>query len=540
MIDSSIAIFRMGRLTTPAKWVLFAALLLWMSAGLVQRIDLTTADAGRHITNGAMILKSGSDRQGVLYTNFYSYTMPGQPFINHHWLTGVLFFVVWKVSGFAGLSVLVVVAGLAGFALFWDVARRAGGYWLAMAAGLLTAPLVTLRFDIRPEAITTLLMGVFLWILWRVRAKEIESRWLYSLPVLMLLWVNLHIGFVFGFLVLGAFLLDAAIPLLWIRVRPRPAIAKSKSSRTSAPEIPAPDAAAWKPLARVFGLCILAGLLNPNFVKGFLYPLFIFDNYGYRIVENQSIPVLEQFGLGAVMPFVLLEFTAASLLLIAVLAGIVSRKFDRALLIPALISTVMAWSALRNFAIFGLFAVPALAGTIHLLRIRKQILIPIVLVVLAIAVRQQIEDFSQYFPTIGFGLLPGVEASADFLRANHLSGPIFNDYDIGGYLIFKLVMDGWSRPVFVDNRPEAYTTEFFQTVYKPAQQDESEWRRLDARYHFNVIFFSRRDATSWAKTFLENRSKDGAWAAVFADPYNIIFLRRENPANTLIIQKFAR
>jgi hypothetical protein len=58
-----------------------------------------------------------------------------------------------------------------------------------------------------------------------------------------------------------------------------------------------------------------------------------------------------------------------------------------------------------------------------------------------------------------------------------------------------------------------------------------EWHQLDSRHHFNAIFFSRRDSTPWGKTFLENRAKDSAWTPVFADNYNIIFLRRDNLSN---------
>jgi hypothetical protein len=133
----------------------------------------------------------------------------------------------------------------------------------------------------------------------------------------------------------------------------------------------------------------------------------------------------------------------------------------------------------------------------------------------------------------GVGLLPEVEGSAKFFKAQQIAGPIFNDYDIGGYLIFNL----YPKKVFVDNRPEAYTQEFFEKVYKPMQENESEWQKQDAKYNFNAIFFSHRDYTPWAQTFLIHRVQDPAWAPVFVDGYNIIFLKR-NEQNSEIIKKY--
>jgi hypothetical protein len=384
----------------------------------------------------------------------------------------------------------------------------------------------------------------------------------------MLLWVNLHVGFVFGFLVLGAFLLEASIAIVWSLIRlHRPGKDSSPKARTSGKASRRSAAIAgktadgrpqafhnwqpdgWKQLAAVSLLCAVAGLVNPFFIRGFLYPLSIFERYGYTVAENQSIPFLEALGLGGNQIFLLFRLTAGALIVSGILVAIKAfRKLDIALLTPALVSAVMAYFAIRNFISFALFAVPALTGAVSAtggsssvkrISLRNSILIPVAVVAVAAAFWQQYDELPQIRPTIGLGLLPGVDASGDFFKQNHIAGPIFNDYDIGGYLIYKLSIDGPNQRVFVDNRPEAYTPEFFRDVYIRAQRDEIEWHQLDNRYHFNVIFFSRRDSTPWGRTFLDRRAKDSAWAPVFADNYNIIFLRRDNLGNADIIQKHA-
>ncbi len=91
--------------------------------------------------------------------------------------------------------------------------------------------------------------------------------------------------------------------------------------------------------------------------------------------------------------------------------------------------------------------------------------------------------------------------------------------------------------MFVDNRPEAYPGEFFTDTLLPMQSEESEWIRVDALYHFNVIFFYRHDATRWGQAFMIRRLEDPTWAPVFADGYVLMMLKR-NPENEPIIEQF--
>ena len=73
------------------------------------------------------------------------------------------------------------------------------------------------------------------------------------------------------------------------------------------------------------------------------------------------------------------------------------------------------------------------------------------------------------------GLMPNVNASAEFFKQSGLKGPIFSNYDIGGYLIYHL--EGQEK-VFVDNRQEAFPPDFFQKVYIPMQEDPAVWKDM--------------------------------------------------------------
>src|SRR3989344_6043659 len=136
--------------------------------------------------------------------------------------------------------------------------------------------------------------------------------------------------------------------------------------------------------------------------------------------------------------------------------------------------------------------------------------------------------------SIGIGLAKSVEGAGEFLKTNRVPGPIFNNYDIGGYLIYNLYP---KERVFVDNRPEAYPADFFDKVYIPMQEDDRVWRENLAKYNFNAIVFYRQDATPWAQKFLIARVTDSVWIPVFVDDWVIIFVRNA-PQNQDVISRF--
>jgi len=286
--------------------------------------------------------------------------------------------------------------------------------------------------------------------------------------------------------------------------------------------------------------CVLTALVNPSFIRGFLYPLYIFKNYGYSIVENQSIIFLEHVNFTQGQHFLLFKMTSG--LILALFAGVIVRswrKIDIATTVLVAVTGFMAYFAIRNFPSFTFFAIPFLAGNIYILLPKKMhpaytsILVLVAAAVISIAVFNQYQEYALTKPILGFGLLPGAEASANFIKDNNIQGLIFNDYDVGSYLIYNL----YPQKVFVDNRPEAYSVDFFHNIYEPAQQDPQKWQALDNQYHFNVIFFSYRDYTPWAQAFLIARVNDPDWAPVFVDNYNIIFLKR-NAQNTALIKQY--
>jgi hypothetical protein len=123
----------------------------------------------------------------------------------------------------------------------------------------------------------------------------------------------------------------------------------------------------------------------------------------------------------------------------------------------------------------------------------------------------------------GVGLLPGNEAAAKFIQKENIKGPIFNNYDIGGYLTWSLPKN---EKVFVDNRPAEYPSSFFSDVYKPMQENIEVFKKIDEQYNFNTIVFSRNDITPWGMNFLKVIRENSNWKKVFEDDYAVVFVKK--------------
>jgi hypothetical protein len=521
------------------KAVLFGFLLIFLSLHFADPIRLVTADLGRHLKNGELIL---AGQAKVLTSNFYSYTYPDYPFINHHWATGVLFYLVYKGLGFNGLSYVYVGLLLCGFYVYFRLAERLSSFSFAFFFSVLALPLISDRLEIRPEGITTLLTGLYLYFLFMHRSGKLSfKRLLWALPLFQIVWVNTHILFFIGGFLVFAFLIDA-----WLGRQ---------------------DKIHTRQLLIVTALTAAVCLINPAGVKGALVPLTIFKEYGYRLAENQTVFFMQKrfghdpkylyFEILSVLSFIGLFFYS--------LRHKVRQNIS--VICVWLFFLVLGMKTVRSMASFAfvfiplasLFAYESLGGFSRPVRkVIGGVLLTIALITVGnglvssrsfFSPARHLESFIQLnggrpedvnvayllkHPQVMTGLVPGINDSADFVKRAGIQGPMFNNYDIGGYLIFHLYPQ---IKVFVDNRPEVYSVSFFKDDYIPMQENNDAWQRMDEKYGFNVIYFYRHDLTPWGQNFLVNRIRDPQWAPVYVDLFTIIFLKR-NAQNKPVIDAY--
>lgn len=517
----------MIKIFKPQLLSLLAVVLLFSFYGvfLTHKINLVTADLGRHLQNGEVLFQTGH----IVRTNFYSYTNPDFPTLNHHWGSGALFYLASRIGGLAAVEVLFILASMAALAIFLRVAAECVGLGIAALLAIPVIPLLAERTEVRPEVISSLFAGLFFWILWRHRQDESKWKSLWLLPALMLLWVNTHIYFFLGFAVLGTFLIEYVLRRAW-------------------PQL--------KYVSLVFGVMLLAALVNPFGISGVLAPFTIFKNYGYDLVENKSIMFLDRFGMQN--PNLLIFKIVFGLLLVSFVIAAVNpapfsgkkwcwvkryKEIPISFVLLAVGFSGMAWFAIRNFALFGLFALPIAAHNISLFlplrsdaaaeRIRQKTVTALLALLLLVVVSGEWARYFPYWREAGLGIESGNTVAADFLNSQKITGPIFNNYDIGGYLIHSLYP---REKVFVDNRPEAYPVAFFQNEYIPMQEDETRWKEAESQYGFNTIVFAWHDATPWAQKFLISRIQDPSWIPVFVDSQVLVLLKNNDKNESVISQ----
>ena len=151
---------------TALNFVIILAL-IWTGVFLSQKIVLTTADLGRHIKNGEILSQAlmGQERfaaQSLLKTNFYSFTHPDFPVVNHHWGSGLIFYWTHHFFGFEGLGILQLIVLLVAWALMVRLSVRMGGWGWTAVWFLWLVPVFCSRREIRPEIFSVLFTAIFI------------------------------------------------------------------------------------------------------------------------------------------------------------------------------------------------------------------------------------------------------------------------------------------------------------------------------------------------------------------------------------------
>jgi len=505
------------------KKAVFIGLLLLIVVIFSQQIQFTSSDLGRHIKNGEMVWQD----KAVLFSNYYSYTETDFSFINHHWLSGVVYNALYSIGGFVLLSIFNIILILSTFVLAFKIARKKAGFYLLSFLSIPVIFLLSERVEIRPEVFSYFFIILTWFILDGVSEKKNFSLLWWLLP-LLLLWVNLHIYFFIGLALVGAKVLSEFLPLFIEQAgdfRKRFYVAWAGSKR-------------W--IYNFFYL-ILACLLNPNTYHNFLYPFNILKKYGYEVAENKSVFFLDDLMLNN--NFALFKLLFLVLILSWLAYFVFKKKMKWFELFISIIFSFLALFASRNLAIFSLISLIIIStnldpvfkylddNIIWLKRVGREkldyvklwtLLALIVFSLLYVSFDAKRSSGFMKNP-LGWGVARGSMESINFFRGNNLQGPIFNNYDLGSALAFWLYPE---EKVFVDNRPEAYSVEFFTDVYKPMQSDDKAWQKYSEEYGINVIYFSHTDSTPWANSFLYRHLQDDEWSLVYFDRYTTIFLKK--------------
>ena len=418
----------------------------------------------------------------------FSSTQFGQPTPNHSWLSAVLFWGLHQIGG-NSLTVLIRAIILAVFyAIIWNTCRLSG-------AGPRLAALVTLfailagsnNWAMRPQIFSYPLFALALYAIWKWRVGH--SGWVWALPVIMVLWVNLHGAFVLCFLLVGA------------------AVVGGGGNRRT--------------LLYGLGGMGVASLLNP---RGW-------GAWGY-VFSLLKDPASQQLGA---------EWSSPT---IDVWQGVLFYVWI--LFFPLLISyskKTISWTDWLWFLGFGLMAISGLRYVIWFLAI----LTPLTAVLLVPIIGNRIDKTSgQGIPVLNviiffmllllpLGFLPGfretwwkeappvlssntpVEAVNWLSEHPDIPGELWSELSFSSYLIFALP----ERPVWIDTRFELYPLEQWQR-YIDVSRAAPNW--LDILEEEDVaIMIINRDTQKQLFGVLD---QSGSWQLSYKDQTAAIFIQK--------------
>src|SRR5271155_5652700 len=190
--------------------------LFWsVLAGPLSNRPLADADIGWHIRTGEQILAT----HALPRTDPFSSTMQGQPWFAWEWLYDLLLGILHQAGGLNGVvwRCGLLVAATFAILLLSQLLQRGTGLLLAIVLMLLAEAAAAIHLYARPHIVSWLFS--LLWFValerWELSDQRNAPRWLpwlpWFFPASMLLWVNLHGGWLFGIALLAIYIAAAFV-----------------------------------------------------------------------------------------------------------------------------------------------------------------------------------------------------------------------------------------------------------------------------------------------------------------------------------------
>jgi hypothetical protein len=473
----------------PATDIIFLVLFVSLAfGGLAPRL-LGDADAGWHIRNGELILSSRS----VPHADPFSYTLAGQPWYAWEWLYDAAAGAIHRAAGLNGVVLLGAALISLTFALLfrWTLAR--GRRLLPVALFVVLSMMASsIHFLARPHLASWLLVLLFWHVLDGYAAGQPgRVRTLALLPLLMVLWVNVHGGFLLGLALTWIYLAGAAWDGLFAPDAEGRSQARRRAGRLGA---------TWLASAA-------ATLVNP---------------YGWALWQHIWRYLTNRYLMDHIQEFLSPNFHGAAeksfaFILLATLGTLACnrRKISAATLLTILLAVYMGLYAARNIPIAAILLTVTVApllgaslqGKAHSQQpYRWQRLLARVDSFSAHMADMDLRLAGKVWPAlaIALGLWIAVHGgrlgarrvmaaefdpakfpagATSFLASHRIRQQVFNPDSWGGHLIYRLYPE---YRVFMDDRHDFYGEQFVKDYVK-VRGVEPGWQEILERWRVNWV-----------------------------------------------------
>jgi hypothetical protein len=491
-------------------WYLAAGIAALSLSGFTVMLN---SDLWFHLAAGRLIL---ADR-AIPRVDSWSFTAAGQPWHNHEWLSDLVYHSWAQAFGVDSLVYwqwgLIVATFLV---LFRILARLSGSFpssfLLAGFAAVVAAPF----FDTRPHLYSLLFYAV---LLQQMLLRRSPSR---ALPLLFVLWINLHGGAVFGLMVLTLGLASCAL-------LPGPDAEPGRRARRSH----------LLELAGIWAACVLACLINPFGVNALLYPfkLALETDSPSRTTLTEWLPPFIPGGIQS--PLYLLAIGLFAVAALALPFTGAFRKPRRTVWLGLALAALTLAMSLQSRRFIPLFAmsttlvlglVLGLAGArlpqwppLRRLAERRWLRTAMPLLALAAGL---VQLAPHPLTPRAFPLLARMEYMPvdmlNFAEVNRLQGRIFSYFLWAGYVDYRTA--GRLR-VYIDPRSETVFTPQIQMRYMQVHALQPGWESvLDAAGADYVLW--PHDQENWRK-LISTLLSSGRWRFLYGDSVSVLLARSD-------------
>ena len=482
--------------------MIFVAILFVLIFGSGNAL-LGDGDTGYHIKTGEVILSNWS----IPVRDLYSFHYPALSWTAHEWLAEVIMALLFKSAGLTAVVVFfALVLAFSHWLLYQSLRAKCDHLILCTFVVLLATATSSIHWLARPHVFSILLTVIWCDCLRRFQSED-RKLFVVCLPFLMLLWVNLHGGFIIGFILLGIYLVSDWFSLL-----------------TRKQDSLGVDRTRAKTLLLILLACVAVCFFNPYGFDILLFPLrvtsdrFVMDRVTEFLSPNFHEP---------------LPFKYMFLLLIGSLAVSRSRLGFIDLTLMMLLSYMALYSA-RHVSLFAVVLAPILLNTLvdlidrlperfstsyatrnqNLLAIEKTLnayLWPtasLIVVFTLVATGLITYHFdARKFPV----------KAVEFLQREKIVGNVFNDDEFGDYMIYAV----WpSYRVFMDGRSDMYGETFGRDYLRIANVAPG-WKQTLKKYDVRWVIFNTDSALVAA---LKDQPD---WQSVYSDPVATILVKSE-------------
>jgi len=480
-------------------------------------------DLGWQLAGGRWV----AQHHRIFSTDIFSYTATGQPWI-YPVGSQLLLYLIYRLGGYVLLSWFGAAACVAAVAL---LLRRGSAFTAAIA--IVAIPLIAERTGPRAELFSVMLFAAYLTILWENYQSGRARLWL--LPLLMIAWVNLHLGFIAGLALMVGFIGLELLEILSSAERRSVAFGRL---RQACPWFVATAAAT---LVNPWGWGLYRALVRQN--RAMALHSQLFAEWGQARFQWRALGAFSQQPMQNSLDLVaVIVLLTASIALLQrrlgaaiLLAGALyaTMRHVRMEALTACVVTVVAGSILTG-------AIPLAWARIPNARLRfAGAMVAVVMVAGVACVRSA--DFvtdrvylgSNAKANFGAGLswwFP--QRAAAFIERENLPSQVFNNFDEGGFVVWQL---GQRYEDYIDGRSIPFGEEGLLHEHElvTAPVDSATWQQAADRYNINTIIL-QLDTSEIEFVQLPDLCYSKNWRPVYLDEVSVVLVRHRPETEELI------